>query len=64
VHNQVPRHEAVSRAKQHAMKTYVGVMVYFHAFLTLALDGGMEVSGQLQAPPTLWTTQRAWMAGR
>jgi hypothetical protein len=30
------------------MKTYKGVMVWFHPFLTLALDGG-EVGGQLHA---------------
>jgi hypothetical protein len=27
-------------AKHHAIKTYWGVEVYLHAFLTLALDGG------------------------
>jgi hypothetical protein len=32
------------------MKMYWGVVVYLHAFLTLALDG---VSGQLHAPAAL-----------
>jgi hypothetical protein len=58
VHNQVPRHEAVSRAKQHAMKTYVGVMVYFHAFLTLALDHSALLPGRFTSaegsPGTHW----------
>jgi hypothetical protein len=32
--------------KYHVMKTYGGVDVYFHAFLTSALDGG-ELSSKL-----------------
>jgi hypothetical protein len=37
--------------KHHAIKTYGGVNVYLHAFLTSALD---ELSSQLHAPASLY----------
>jgi hypothetical protein len=41
---------SLSLTKHHAIKTYWGVEVYLHAFLTSALD---EASGQLHAPAAL-----------
>jgi hypothetical protein len=37
--------------KHHAMKAYGGVEIYFHAFLTSALD---DVSSQPHAPAALF----------
>jgi hypothetical protein len=48
--SKVPSLEDVPYAKHNAMKTYEGMEVYLHAFLTSVLD---KMSGQRDAPATL-----------
>jgi len=45
--------------KHHPLKTYGGVEVRFHAFLTLALDGGEQSAS---CPPPLYSEEGAFSA--
>jgi len=47
--------------KYHAVKTYWGVEVYRHSFLTLSLDGGERLSSgplDVRLPRGIWTQER------